>query len=136
LGIFTSLKFTSLKEPDFKCEECIAAKMERASHPRSAARASTQCGLLHTDLMCPKEGGLLTEDDSYVLTVMDDFSRYAEVAILSSKGEAASVFQKMAKRMERQTATKVQQVRFDRSKEYAGLKEWMHAEGNTECCVR
>jgi hypothetical protein len=43
--------------------------------------------------------------------------------------QAASMFEAVAKRMERQTATKVRMVRFDRGSEYSGLKEWMHAEG-------
>jgi hypothetical protein len=59
-----------------------------------------QCELIHTDLMCPKDDGLQLEGRSYVLTAMDDFSRYAEVHILSSKGQAAPVFQAMARRME------------------------------------
>jgi hypothetical protein len=72
------------KEPDFKCKVCIAAKMEQASHPRSTARAKTQCELLHNDVLSLNEDGLQTEGMSYVLTVMDDYSRYAEVTVIAS----------------------------------------------------
>jgi hypothetical protein len=53
----------------------------------------------------------------------------SKVAILSSKAQAGPVLQTKAKRMERQTATNVRIVIFDRGSEYSGLKEWMHAEG-------
>jgi hypothetical protein len=118
------------KEEDFKCDVCTAAKLEKASHPRSTSRARTQCELIHTDLMClPNEDGLLTEKGGYILTVMDDFSRYAEVAVLSSKRETADVFMVLVKRMERQTASSVKKIRCDRGKEYAGVKEWVHDQG-------
>jgi IS30 family transposase len=112
--------------------------MDQASHPRSTARANTQCELIHTDVMSPKEDAyrLQTEGVSNVLTVMDDFSRYAEFAILFSKAQAAPVFQAMAKRMERQTAPKVQMVRYDRGKEYAGLKDaWRRDSGESNSSI-
>jgi hypothetical protein len=105
--------------------------MERSSHPRYTKITHTKITyeLIHTDLVCSKEDGLQTEGISYVLTAMDDFSRCAEVFIVSSKGQAAPVYQSLAKHMERQTATKVKMIKFNRRSEYAGLKVWMHAEG-------
>jgi hypothetical protein len=79
------------KERPFSCNVCCAAKQHRVSHPPSSSRADAPCGLIHTDLMCPNEDGLLTQGASYVLTMLDDHSRYAEVALLSSKAEASEL---------------------------------------------
>jgi hypothetical protein len=57
------------KEKPFKCKVCCAAKQHRTSHPPSSSRAHVTCALLHTDLVSPKEDGLLTQGVSYVLTV-------------------------------------------------------------------
>jgi hypothetical protein len=73
------------KEKDFDCDACGAAKQTRASHHPSASRAKQACELIHTDLMCPTEDGLMTNDRSYVLTILDDYSRYSEVRILGTK---------------------------------------------------
>lgn len=111
------------------CEACVAAKLERVPHQRSDSRAARPCELIHTDLICPSDDGLQTEGRSYVLTIMDDFSRYAEVAILSSKAEVAAAFQTIAARWERQSGKKIKAVRFDRGKEYYALMPWLKQQG-------
>lgn len=117
------------KEKALTCDSCDAAKQHKVSHPRSESRAARVCALVHTDLLCPTEEGLLTEESSYVLTVLDDHSRYSEIAILSSKDEATTVFMRIIARMERQTSQKLQKIRFDRGSEYFQLKGWMADEG-------
>jgi transposase InsO family protein len=116
------------KEKAFTCDVCIAAKQQRAAHSPSTTRAKQACELLHTDLMCPADEGLMAES-SYVLTVLDDYSRYSEVKILSSKSQAAEAFIALATRMERQTGKKVKQIRFDRGKEFYRLSDWMMEQG-------
>ena len=44
---------------------------------------------------------------------MDDYSRYAVVAVIPSKADAAEVFKTIANRMATQTGSNIQAVRFD-----------------------
>lgn len=117
------------KEPEYKCDVCVAAKLERASHPRSEKRAGKQCELIHTDVICPEEDGLQTQEVSYILTVLDDYSRYSEMAIVQRKSDVPDAFTTLVKRMERQTDSKVKAVRFDRGKEFYGVTDWLRSEG-------
>jgi hypothetical protein len=72
---------------------------------------------------------LLTEESSYVLTVLDDYSRYAEIAIVRTNPEVAQVFKNVVAGMERQTNQKMQKVRFDRGSEFYGLEVWFAQQG-------
>jgi hypothetical protein len=111
------------------CEVCVAAKQQRVSHPRSDSRAARVCELIHTDLMCPKEEGVELASSSYVLTVMDDYSRYAEVVVIPSKSDASTTFRNIAARMEKQSGQLIQKIRFERGTEFYQLKEWMAENG-------
>jgi Integrase core domain/GAG-pre-integrase domain len=112
------------KETLTPCGACLEGKQEQASHPRCSSRAARRCAILHTDLMDPKAEGLA--DSSYVLTVMDDHSRYAEIMLLSSKADVAEAFISVARRFERQTGELIKAVRFDRGTEFkADLRRWM-----------
>jgi hypothetical protein len=117
------------QEKAYECDVCAAAKQHKLPHPPSESRAENTCQFLRTDLMCPSQAGLLTEDKGYVLTVLDDHSRYSEVSILSTKAAVPAAFLAIVRRMERQTGNKVKGVRFDRGKEYYQLKDWMMEEG-------
>jgi hypothetical protein len=79
--------------------------------------------------MCPNEEGIQLTSSSYVLTVMDDYSRYAEVAVIPSKGDASTVVRNIAARMEKQSGQLIQKIRFDRGTEFYNLKEWMVENG-------
>ena len=60
---------------------------------------------------------------------MDNFYRYAEVVILSSKAEVAAASQTIAALWERQSGGKKKAVRFDRGKEYYALMPWLKQKG-------
>jgi transposase InsO family protein len=117
------------REKDFDCDACGAAKQKRASHHPSASTAKQACELFHTDWMCPTENGLMTNERSYVLTILDDYSRYSEVRMLGTKSAVATALLGSTRRMERQTGNKVKSIRFDRGREFYQLKEWMMQEG-------
>jgi hypothetical protein len=60
-----------------------AAKQTRESYPPSDSTTSKPLELIHRDVMfMPCEA---LEGEKYVLTVLDDFSRYAEVICINRK---------------------------------------------------
>jgi transposase InsO family protein len=80
--------------------------------------------------MCPNEEGSHTGDgQAYVLTVMDDYSRYAEVAVLQKNSETSEILRNTLARFERQTGNNVQENRFDRGSEFYRMKDWMVEQG-------
>ena len=79
--------------------------------------------------MCPKDDGLQTSSTSYVLTVIDDYSRYAAVAVVSSKVDAAENFKAIANRRATQTGNAIQAFRFDRGSEFYKQRGWMSQKG-------
>jgi hypothetical protein len=73
------------KEKDFDCGACGAAKQEGFS-PIFSKQSRAGLRAISYRLMCPTEDGLMTNDRSYVLTILDDYSRYS--GIDSTYGEA------------------------------------------------
>jgi len=116
-------------EKSFSCDACSAAKQTRVPHPASNSRADYPCQLLHTDLMCPTDEGLHIPGTSYVLTVLDDYSRYAEVAVLASKEQASRAFEAIANRLCTQSGKSIKAVRFGRGSEFFHLGDWMTSKG-------
>jgi transposase InsO family protein len=117
------------KQSPTPCDACQSAKQEGVSHPRSGDTAARPCDLLHTDLMDPRTEGI-DGTESYVLTIMDDHSRYAEVVLLDAKSDAADGFIAQAARFERQSGQLVKAVRSDRGTEFKGaLRQWLVKNG-------
>lgn len=118
---------------DFKlpnhCKECVQSKQMQEKHLPSETRAKKPLGRVHSDLMkmpCKDH-----QQNQYVLTLTDDFSRYTEIALLNTKSEAASRVAGFVRRLERQTNRKLQYFRSDGGSEYFGLKRFFDENGIT-----
>ena len=75
-----------------ECEACVLGKMNRRSFPKkSNSRAKRPLEIIHSDVCGPMQinsiGG-----SRYILSFIDDFSRYAMVYFLKSKGEVIEKF--------------------------------------------
>jgi hypothetical protein len=110
------------------CDVCMEAKHVAGSHPESVSRAGVPLQRVHSDLMGPvrpvSQGG-----NEYVLTAIDDFSGYAEIAPLKHKSEAGDALKKILLRWERQLGRKVKIVRTDRGAEYTAFDRWCGSQG-------
>jgi transposase InsO family protein len=110
------------------CKICMEAKHAADSHPESRSRATEPLQRVHSDLMGPmrpmSKGG-----NEYVLTIVDDYSGYAEITPLKHKSEATEAIKKVLLGWERQTGKKVKIVRTDRGTEYAALDKWCASQG-------
>jgi hypothetical protein len=73
------------------CVTCIQAKQSRLPFLVSDSVATERLGLVHADVIgklpCISIGG-----SRWVLSMMDDFSRYSEVVCLRTKAEVAGAF--------------------------------------------
>lgn len=71
------------------CEACLEGKLSRTPIPKKAERKSTQIlDLVHTDLCGPMETPT-PSGNRFLMTLIDDYSRYCVVYLLSKKSEAA-----------------------------------------------
>lgn len=98
------------------CDTCILAKHHRDRIPkRFVSHASRPLELIHSDLCGPVLAGT---SPKYILTFIDDFSRFTWVYFLSYKSETFSRFKEFLLLVEQQLSHKISCLRSDRGGEY------------------
>ena len=106
------------KSGDCVCGGCAKGKMTVASFPSvSTTKTSRVLELIHTDVMGPMKtvsGG----GSRYVLSFVDDFSKFVTVYFLKHKSQVTTKFIEYKAMMENQCGTSIQRVRSDNGKEY------------------
>lgn len=113
------------------CEPCIEGKLARNPMPKVAERKSTQVlDLIHTDLCGPMRtttpGG-----KRFLMTMIDDYSRYTVVYLLAKKSEAQGKIKEYVRFVETLFGRKPKIVRSDGGGEYCndGLRMFFADEG-------
>lgn len=100
------------------CMTCAEGKQARILE----FHAIEKLAAVHADVIgkmpCRSIGG-----SEWVLTIMDDNSRYSEIECLKSKAEVASACWEVLQRWERQTGCKVKVVRTDGGTEFLGSRK-------------
>ena len=115
--IMSSLGLISRLSKDFeKCETCSEAKITKRPH-KSVVRNTVLLELIHSDL-CAFEGILTCGGNRYIITFIDDFSKYTIVYLLKNKSDAFENFQNFLKEVENQFGRKIKRIRSDRGREY------------------
>eukprot|EP00892_Ulva_mutabilis_P005630 jgi/Ulvmu1/3439/UM016_0058.1 len=110
------------------CEICPLAKQPRANYPRSDSEAEAPLQLVHTDMMEIRVPGL--KGERYAVTLLDDYSRYAEVICVRTKDQVAEALVTRLKEWERQLQTPqkpvmwVKNIRSDNGTEFKGELKW------------
>ena len=79
---------------DHLCGACEAGKMTKAKHPAKTIMTTTRpFELLHMDLFSPNHYSAVSNDASlYVFVIVDDYSCYTWVHIVTYKREVQDVF--------------------------------------------
>lgn len=100
------------------CGGCLKGKHTVAAFPRYSQSSTTRVlELVHTDVMGPMQtksnGGA-----KYVVTFVDDFSRYVIAYFLKSKSEVAAKFREYKAMAENQWGKKLKTVRSDNGTEF------------------
>lgn len=100
------------------CECCIQGKMTRKSLPKeSHSRANAVLDLVHTDL-CGPIPYITPTGNRYVLTFIDDYSRYTKVYFLKRKSEVFEKFKIYIAEVQNQFEKQIKMIRSDNGKEY------------------
>ena len=125
---FTDLKSNVFTTKLDTCDICIQAKQKRSPFSSFGGLRSTRpLQLIHTDLLevnIPSIGG-----KRYVLTFIDDFSRYAKLRFLAKKNEVFNALLQCIKESERELSLQVSCIRSDNGGEYQILQKHLQDMG-------
>lgn len=100
-----------------RCEICIRGKMSRRPFPAGATRAVELLELIHSDVVGPIEP-TTKSGTRYLISFVDDFSRYAVVLPMKMKNEALEKFQEYKSMAENLHSKKIKTLRSDNGREY------------------
>jgi transposase InsO family protein len=129
----TGLDNVTIAAPDHhKCSTCTSTKQKRVSFACSDSLATAPLQLLRSDLMFMSCEGLMGEQ--YMLTVLDDFTKYSEVTCISKKNAVTDELVTVIHRLQRQTGHAVKAVRTDHGTEYCAFDNFCMTEGIVRQC--
>lgn len=102
------------------CETCVLGKQRQLPYRSTHNDSYKPLDVIHTDICESKCRGYRNE--YYVVTFVDEYSKYAEIYPLTTKSSAAVLekFRDFQARMERQLQTTIKKVRSDNGREYLG----------------
>ena len=117
VGIMSSLGLIPRLSKDFeKCETYSQAKITKKPH-KSVVRNTELLELVHSDL-CEFERILTHGGNRYIITFIDDFSKYTTIYLLKNKSDTFEKIQDFLKEVENQFSRKIKRIRSDRGCEY------------------
>ena len=104
----------------FSCESCIIVTSHRANMPRkSTAQRTTRClQLVHSDVCGPVRVPSLHDEFRYLLTFIDDFSRYVVIYLMRTRDEVLRHFKTYKAWAEKATGQQLAILRTDGGGEY------------------
>jgi transposase InsO family protein len=114
------------------CEICIEGKLSQAPfHRVGGAQADEPLALIHMDLVGPVDTASIRSKSKYMLTLLDEVSRYCWVYFLRTKDQAADSLQNYTVWAERQYQLPVKCYRSDRGGEFTSLalSDWLTEKG-------
>lgn len=112
------------------CETCLQGKMSRMKFPRkSENRANERLQMIHSDVCGPMQTPSPSEK-RYVLTFIDDFSRYS-VIYLQEKSEVLEKFKEFVETCKTSFDAKPKRIRTDNGGEYVNraFDEYLKQQG-------
>lgn len=114
------------------CESCLVGKMKKGTPPQSSSSRATRPGeLFHSDICGPFERSLF--GNRYLLSFIDDFSRYMFVFLIQNKSDAFSKFKFLDDYMYNKSARHISTIRTDNGTEFknASFSDYCAAYGIT-----
>jgi transposase InsO family protein len=100
-----------------RCECCILGKMTHLPFPLSVSKTCRPLELVHVDLCGPIDPET-NAGERYFLAMMDDFSKYAEVCVMTEKSEAKIKVVETLQKWMTQLELTVKILRSDGGKEF------------------
>ena len=118
---------------NFDCEPCQISNLQPAVGPSKSFRKSTRpLDIVYMDICQPYQRKVIGyKQAKYALVMLDDFTGYAQVAILKSKSEEEvfAAFEKFRLAAETKFNCKLAELRTDNGKEFdnSSFKKWAAA---------
>lgn len=115
-GMVQGMNLGKIQE-DFDCEICIRGKMTRTPFPKNSTRNSKLLEIVHSDV----SGPMRVESNGkakYVVTFIDDYSRWCEIRLLKRKNEVLNAFKDFKVFAENRHGRKIQFLQSDNGREY------------------
>ena len=117
VGIMSNLRLIPRLLTFFeKGKTCSQAKITERLQ-KSIVRNIELLELIHSNL-CEFEGNLTSGGNIYIITFIDDFSKYITIYLFKNKNDAFEKFQDFLKEVENQFSRKIKRIRSDRDREY------------------
>ena len=114
---------------DHLCSACEAGKMTRSKHSAKKIMTTTcPFELLHMDLFGPTHYATLTNAAPlYGFVIVDDYSHYTWVHIITYKTEVQEVFKRFSSRASTNFGVKIKHIRSDNGTEFknTGLDDYL-----------
>lgn len=113
------------------CESCLEGKLPRRPFPLvSNSRASRILDLIHTDV-CGPISDVTPGGNRYLMTLIDDFSRYTVVCLLQKKSDVARCIKRYVAHVKTRFGRAPCVIRSDGGGEYVNdeLRSFYEAEG-------
>lgn len=113
------------------CEHCLEGKSSRIPFPKSSrTRAERVLDLIHTDVCGPMKN-ITPGGCRYLMTLIDDRSRYTVVCLLRQKSDAAACIKRFVAHMKTRFGRAPCVIRSDGGGEYVNqeLKQFYEVEG-------
>lgn len=126
-----------IAECEAKCKEklncavCLEGKITRIKFPKeSKNRARAVLDMIHTDVCGPMQT-MTPSGKKYILTFVDDYSRFTTIYLLKNKYEVFDKFKEFNEMSKNMFGRKVKFIRSDRGGEYTGkeFNDYMAKEG-------
>lgn len=112
-------KHISLYRKDFSpCDACTMGKLRQYPSTSSFHRASRILDIVHSDIIGPINPAT-TSGFRYILTFVDDYTRFNHVYLLKNKNDAFVKFQHYKALIENQTGERIVKLKTDRGGEYS-----------------
>lgn len=123
-----NIKFST---DDFRdCQICMKAKSTILGHHTARRRPTRRLEIVSSDILGPFTPG--KNGEKYVVTFIDNFSKYTCIALLKNKSDVAAAFARYHKNVESKfPGEKLHMLRADRAKEYINgtFRDYCNAAG-------
>ncbi|KFD64403.1 hypothetical protein M514_23427 [Trichuris suis] len=128
-GLARGVKIKRDAKP-FVCTYCARGKMVQTSFSEGIKRSAKPLDLVHSDLCSPMPTAT-PAGHRYMLTLIDDHTRFTMVRLIKSKSEVTSVIKEYVARMENRFGRSPIAFRTDNGREYLGseLSNFFNSEG-------
>lgn len=113
------------------CEPCAKGKMSRVPFPKkSLSKTKEPLDLIHSDV-CGHMQTTTPSGKRFMVTLIDDFSRFTVIRLLSHKSEVESCIKQFVEMVKNKFNKKPKVIRSDRGGEYTGkvLGDYLKSEG-------